>query len=108
MSTALLNQLRTQPTIAAAAAQAVTIDPERLKRFIDLIVQVLPFILALFAKTPTPPAPPPVQAAASIVTIDGLLEYVATTIELRKLSPEQQQIVMNAVDALAAFLALAQ
>jgi hypothetical protein len=93
-------------TLGPVQPQAV--DPERIKNFISLIMQFLPIILAFF-KAPNVPTPPaPVQAGAPITTLEGLLEFVDKMVELHALTEEQQQIVLNAVEALSAFLTIKQ
>jgi hypothetical protein len=89
-----------------ADARAGKIDPARLQKWIELILQFLPVILSLFKEPSPPPTPAPVQAAAAITTIDGLLDYVQKTIELHNLSDDQQAKVLAAVEALAAFLTM--
>jgi len=83
-----------------------TIDPTKLKKWIDIILQFLPIFLAFFSTPTPPPGPGPVQAGASITTIDGLLDYVEAMLELRGLSAEEQSKVTNAIDALAAFMTM--
>ena len=83
-----------------------TIDPTKLKKWIDIILQFLPIFLAFFSAPTPPPVPPPIQAGASITTIDGLLDYVEAVIELCGLNEEQAAKVTNAIDALCAFMTM--
>jgi hypothetical protein len=99
---ALRHNLQSQINGATAAG----IDPSKLQKWLDLIVKFLPILLALLEKPDNPNPPAPIQAGAPITTIDGLMEFVEKTIELRSLTPEQQEKVLSAVEALSAFLTM--
>ena len=106
MMTILSHRVKSAACKAAGVAEVSSIDPAKLGKWIQVILQFLPIFLAMFSQ-PTPPAPPPpVQATSSITTIDGLMEYVTQSMELHGLTEEQQAKVLGAVEALSAFLSM--
>jgi hypothetical protein len=61
---------------ACAMPEAVTIDPAKFQKWVQIIMQLLPIFLAAFSNPNPAPTPPPVQAPPAFKSPDDVFEYV--------------------------------
>lgn len=88
-----------------AIANAGSVDPVKVQKWISFILTILPSLLTLFSNpspTPTPtPTPAPVQAIPETGCIDDFFDYIEQQIEATSLSELQKCRVLATIEATA-------